>query len=215
MIFHIGLRHCLAGLVSFLIPVHLFYLLYPVAYGRPSLASIPLAMRGSSLALTCIDSIWLLQYWLRPDWRPWGILLVSAANLVVIVMGYLSLKWDTPLPKQMTWLLATTAPGAILQVLQAGLVIWLYVHPSRSYEPLVKDTAVTPFWSRSSLPVLDHEATCGQPPNYSKDPLGLDSLYQAHQRRSKENAGRFLSKSTHVSRLYFKGKTNIHAEINR
>lgn len=176
---------------------------YSLSYGfsLPSfLASIPGALRGSTYALTWLCSIWLWQCWLRPDWRPWGIAPISIVCLALSVIGHLSIVFYTPELGGWGGTLAMTAVGSTFQFLQAVLAIWLFALRSRSYEPFVRDAAVNSCWNHRSLQALEHGATCGQPPNHSRDPLRLDSLYQAHQRILKEHAGKFPSHFTSVSR---------------
>lgn len=177
-------------------------------------ASLPLALRNSSWALTCICGIWFWQYYMRTDWRPWGILSISAVNLGVIAAEYLSLKWHSPRPEQMTLPLIIIGLGATLQVLQAGLVISLSGFPDKSYEPLIRDTTVISCWRRRSLQAPKLGATCGQPPNHSTDPSQLDSLYQAHERIFKERADKFPRNFITASHLFWEEKASHHAGIN-
>lgn len=187
MILQSLLPRSLWGLAFALLVTHAYCFFFFVSLIFSELGSVSRALNASTFVLTILSSIWLWQYWLRPDWSPWGILSLATVNLGLSVIGYLSVKWHTPESK------SVTARGVLITnginvTLQAGFAICLYLLLSRSFEPLVRIKAANSRETR--MRISEAGAIRDQSLRHARGLLQLDNLYQTHERLRKEQVGK-------------------------
>lgn len=155
-----------------------------------------------ALVLSFISHILLWQYCFRPDWSPWGILLMLIVTLSLSVSGYLSSKWQNPELEGVARTMLIS--NCIIVTLHAGSIACLFLHLPRAYEPLVKSSAAVSCWNWRSLPVSTQEDTaCDQTLSHSEDLRQLGSLYKAHECLRKGATSKLSKTFAPVSHLYF------------
>lgn len=197
------LSRSLWGLAFALLVTHAYYFYFFVLLISSELGSVSHALNASIFLLTILSSVWLWQYWLRPDWTPWGILFMATANLGLSVIAYLSVKWHTPQTR------GFTARGALITnginvTLQAGFAICLYLLLSRSFEPLVRSKAANSRETR--MRILEAGAVRDQSLSHARDLLQLENLYQTHERLRKEQVEKLSMTFAPVRNLSCQGK---------
>lgn len=186
MILQVLLRRSLWGLTFALLITHIIYLSFFVSLLSYELGPVSRALNASTIVLTFLSIVWLWQYWLRPDWSPWGILSMDAVNLGLSVIAYLSVKWHTPesdgIPARDALII-----NVVNVTLQAGFSICLYLLLSRSFEPLVRSKAANSRETRMRIP--EAGAVRDQSLSHARDFLQLETLYQTHENFRKEQLG--------------------------
>lgn len=180
-------QYCFHGLIFLLILAHFVYLAPFVALCSEELASVPRALSVSTFVWTYLSDVYLWQYWLRPDWSLWGILSMAAINLGFLVAGYLSAKLQSPESEYIAKIVVLTA--GITIIFQMIFAIWCFILQSRSYEPFVKNTAVSLWRNWGSLQIPAQDAARDKSLSRSSKVLSLESVYQMHEHFRKEDTG--------------------------
>lgn len=180
-------QYCFNSLFFLLMLAHFVYLAPFVALWSEELAPVPRALSASTFVWTYLSDVCLWQYWLRPDWSFWGILLMAAINLGFLVAGYLSATLQSPESEYIAKIVVLTA--GITIIFQMIFAIWIFILQSRSYEPFVKNTAVSRWRNWRSLQIPAQDAACDKPLSHFSSMLPLESVYQMHEHFRKEEAG--------------------------
>lgn len=180
------------------------YHMFSITTLSRNLASVagPSSPFAIAIVLSFISHILLWQYYFRPDWSPWSILLMIIVTLGLSVSGYLSVKWQNP--ELEGYAMAMLIANCINVILQASLIACLFLHSPRAYEPLVKRPASISCWKWRSLPVSAQDTACDEPPSHSGDLLQIGSLYQAHECLRKGDPGKLSKTFAPVSHLSLK-----------
>lgn len=193
---------CINCYYSFLCTIALaaHSMLYSCAFTFADFASVARVSFLIAFVLDYLSFIWLWQFSFRPNWRPWGILVVITVNLAVSVFGYFSVKRQTPELEGLTT--AVLVVTGISVALQAAAVAYIgFLFPD-SFEPLVRNTVATPWWNWRRSRVAAQGTDLDSPPSQSRDSLQLDSLYHVHECIRKNCAGKMSRNFTPVSPLH-------------
>lgn len=149
--------------------------------------------------LDCFSHVWLWQCLIRPNWGPWGILVVVTVNFALSVSGYLSVKRQIPGLEGLTK--AVLIVNGINVAFQAGVVAHVGFILPKVYEPLVRPSNATPWWNWGSSRLATQGMELGQIPSQFRDSSQLDSLYHVQERIRKDRGGKLSRTFTPVSRL--------------